>query len=234
MSEQDHPRLVPRRPVFSTMGLFVAFGGICALLAVITLCAVPWFIATRGSDLTDHVVRAFGRVLQLTPNVTTKGDSVVLEKSAINELAVVQRKTQVLMKYESQWLGSTKVLIVRGDFVVKAGFDLNQSFRFNIQQPSNEVKVDLPKPKILSVAFQNYEVLFSSDGVINKLHTEDQTSVIQQMMAKAHWDAENSDMKQEAMQQVEQRLKDLLLDRASKVTVVFHNDNDKAPCTPTP
>jgi hypothetical protein len=233
MSEMgDHPRIVPKRPVFSTTGLFVAFAGICALLAVATICAVPWFIATKGGDVTDHVIRAFGRVLQLTPTVTIKGDSVVLEKSAINELAVVQRKTQVLMKYETQWLGSTKILIVRGDFIAKAGFDLNQSFRFNIQQPSNEVTVDLPKPKILSVAFQNYEVMFSNDGVINKLQTEDQARVIQQMLAKANADAESSDMKQEAMQQVEQRLKDLLIDSATKVTVVFHNDSPQH--TPTP
>jgi len=233
MSEkEEHPRIVPHRPVFSTLGLFVAFAGTCVLLAVGTICIVPWFIAKKGGDITDYVARAFGRVLQLTPTVTTKGDSVVLEKSAINELAVVQRKTQVLMKYESQWLGSTKILIVRGDFVAKAGFDLNQSFRFNIQQPSNEVTVDLPKPKILSVAFQNYEVLFSSDGMINKLQTEDQARVIQQMMVKARADAENSDMKQEAMQQVEQRLKDLLLDRASKVTVTFHNDHPPRPPAP--
>lgn len=233
MSEMgDHPRIVPRRPVFSTLGLFVAFGGICVLLAVAAICAVPWFIAKKGGDVTDHVIRAFGQVLQLTPNVVVKGDSVVLEKSAINELAVVQRKTQVLMKYESQWMGSTKVLIVRGDFIAKAGFDLHQSFRFNIQQPSNEVIVDLPNPKILSVAFQNYEVLFSSDGVINKLQTEDQARVIQRMLAKAHADAETSDMKQEAMQQVEQRLRDLLLDSASKVTVVFHSDSPAR--TPTP
>lgn len=229
MAEKE-TSIVPRRPVFSATSVLIVFAGICALLAVGMISAIPWFLAKKGADLTDHVIRAFGKVL--TPVVTVKGDTVVLEKSSIAELAVVQRKTQVIMKYEGEWLGSTKVLVVRGDFIVKAGFDLNQSFRFNIQQPSQEVTVELPKPKILSVAFQNYEVLFSSDGIINKLHTEDQAKVIQQMMIKANANAEQSDIKKEAMQQVEQRLRDLLVDSASKVNVVFHDE--PPPRTPTP
>jgi uncharacterized protein DUF4230 len=220
---ENLPSTIPRRPLFSAWGLLTFFAGLCAVLVVVTLTGLPWLAAKTGLDLTDHVARAFERVLQLTPIVTIKGDSVVLEKSAIAELAVVQRKTQVVMKYETEWLGSSKILVVRGDFIVKAGYDLNQSFRFNIEQPSREVIVDLPKPKILSVALQNYEVMLSSDGLINKLHTEDQAGVIQQMLLKARADAVQSDIRQEAMQQVEQRLKDLLVDNASKVTVIFHD-----------
>lgn len=217
------PLLPPRRPVVSSWGLMVFFGGLCALLVAGTFTGLPWYAMKKGSDLTGHVMHAFARVLQTVPNVTLKGDSVVLEKSPVAELAVVQRKSQVVMKYESQWLGSSKVLIVRGDFAVKAGFDLNESFRFNVDQPTREVMVDLPKPKVLSVALQNYEVMFSNDGLINKLHASDQAAVVQQMLNKARADAERSDIRQEAMQQVEQRLKDLLLDNASKLTVVFHN-----------
>lgn len=213
----------PRRPLVSAWGLLVIFGGLCALAVVLTLTGLPWFAVKKGSDLTDHVMRAFSRVLQVTPEVVIKDDTIVLEKSSIAELSVVQRKTQVLTKYEAQWLGSTKFLLVRGDFIVKAGFELNESFRCNLNQPSREVFVDLPKPKVLSVALQNYEVMLSSDGLINKLHPEDQEKVINHMLVKARTDAERSDIRQEAMQQVEQRLKDILLESASKVTVMFHN-----------
>jgi hypothetical protein len=50
-----------------------------------------------------------------------KADSVVLEKSSIAELAVVARKTSTLVKHETTWLGSTKILIRRGDFIAKRG-----------------------------------------------------------------------------------------------------------------
>ena len=213
----------PRRPLVSAWGLLVIFGGLCALAVVLTVTGLPWFAVKKGSDFTERVMHVFAHVFQTTPEVVIKGDSTVLEKSPIAELSVVQRKTQVLTKLEGQWLGSTKFLLVRGDFIVKAGFDLNESFRFNVDQPSHQVFVDLPKPKVLSVAMQNYEVMISSNGVINKLQPEDQEKVIQHMLVKARSDAERSDIRQEAMQQVEQRIKDLLLESASKVTVMFHN-----------
>jgi hypothetical protein len=221
--QEPMPASAPRRPLVSAWGLLIFFAGLCALVVVLTVAGLPWFAAKKGSDLTDHVMRAFSRVLQVTPEVVIKGDSTVLEKSSIAELSVVQRKTQVLTKLEGQWLGSSKFLLVRGDFLVKAGFDLNDSFRFNVDQPSREVFVDLPKPKVLSVALQNYEVMLSNNGLINKVQAEDQEKVINHMLVKARTDAERSDIRQEAMQQVEQRLKDILLENASKVTVMFHN-----------
>jgi hypothetical protein len=195
--------------------------GLCVMIVLTAIFGVPWFIALTGSSLAHKAAGAFGRVLQATPVVTIKGDSVVLEKSAVAELAVCQRKTQIVMKYETHWLNSKKVLVVRGDFIAKAGFKLDPEFRFTVKQPEREVEVELPKPKILSVSFQNYEVLFSSDGLVNKLQPQDQETVINEMLAKARNDAEKSDLTQEAMQQIEQRLRDLMQDTSTKLTVRF-------------
>jgi hypothetical protein len=197
--------------------------GLCGITAVVGFFGIPWMAAHTGGDLLRRASHAFDSVLQLTPVSTIKGDSVVLEKSAVSELAVCQRKTQVIMKYETQWMNSTKVLVVRGDFVAKAGFDLDQAFRFTVTQPDREILVELPHPKILSVAFQNYEVLFSSDGIINKFQPQDQERVVNAMMAKARADAEKSDLTREATQQVEQRLRDLLQDSGEKISVRFRS-----------
>jgi hypothetical protein len=224
----DLPAPPARRPIISSFGLLILMAGLCAIIAVAAIFGVPWFIALTGSDLLHRTERAFGSVLQLTPVTTIKGDSVVLEKSAVAELAVCQRKTQVVMKYETQWLNSTKVLVVRGDFIAKAGFDLTQEFRFTVKQPEREVVVDLPRPKILSVAFQNYEVLFSSDGIINKFQPQDHERVVNELLVKARADAEKSDLMDEARRQVEQRLRDLLQGGAAEQISVRFRDSKPA------
>lgn len=222
----DSPAATPppkRRPIISAWGLLALMAGLSGITVVVGVLGIPWFFAMTGGDLLHKAEKAFGSVLQLTPVTTIKGDSVVLEKSAVAELAVCQRKTQVVMKYETHWLNSTKVLVVRGDFIAKAGFDLNQEFRFTVLQPEREVVVELPRPKILSVAFQSYEVLFSSDGVINKFQPQDQERVVNEMLAKARIDAERSDLTDEATQQIEQRLRDLLQGTTEKISVRFRN-----------
>ncbi len=211
------------RPIISSFGLLILMVGLCAIIGLTAIFGVPWFLALSGSNLAQKAAGVFGRVFQVTPVITIKADSVVLEKTAVAELAVCQRKTQVVMKYETQWMNSTKVLVVRGDFIAKAGFDLSQEFRFTVTQPEREVMVELPRPKILSVAFQNYEVLFSSDGVINKIQPQDQERVINEMLAKARSDAEKSDITDEATQQVEQRVRDLFQGTGEKISVRFRN-----------
>src|SRR5205807_296036 len=94
----------PRRPLFSAWGLLVVMGALCVIIPLAAIFGVPWFVALTGGELVKKAERAFGRVLQITPVTTIKGDSVVLEKSAIAELAVAQRKTQVVIKYQTQWL----------------------------------------------------------------------------------------------------------------------------------
>jgi hypothetical protein len=215
------PEPPPGRPILSSSGLFILMAGLCAIIGVTAVFGVPWFLALSGSSLAQKAAGVFGRVFQSAPVVTIKGDSVVLEKSAVAELAVCQRKTQVVMKYESQWLNSSKVLVVRGDFIIKAGFDLKQEFRFTVSQPEREVVVELPRPKILSVEFQSYEVLYSSDGVINKIQPQDQERVVNEMLAKARADAEKSDITAEATEQVERRVRDLLQGTLEKVSVRF-------------
>jgi len=193
-----------------------------ALILLVLIWGVSKLVLRPASDLLQRADNAFARVFNLAPQTTIKADSVVLEKSSIAELAVVARKTSTLVKHETTWLGSTKILIVRGDFIAKAGFDLNQAFRMQIDQANRHVIVDLPKPKVLSVEFKHHEILFSSPGIINKLGPEDHEAVMRAMYSKAREDAEKSDLTEEAIQQVNIRLHDLLDSTASKITVRQH------------
>jgi len=202
----------------SPASVLAKYGGV-ALVLLVLIWGVSKLVLRPASDLLHRADNAFARVFNLAPQTTIKGDSVVLEKSSIAELAVVARKTSTLIKHETTWLGSTKILIVRGDFIAKAGFDLNEAFRMQIDQASKHVTVDLPKPKVLSLEFKHHEILFSSPGIINKLGPEDHEVVMRAMYAKAREDVETSDLTEEAIQQVNIRLHDLLDSTARKITV---------------
>ena len=194
-----------------------------ALILLVLIWGVSKLVLRPANDLLQRADNAFARVFNLAPQTTITADSVVLEKSSIAELAVVARKTSTLVKHETTWLGSTKILIVRGDFIAKAGFDLNQAFRMQIDQANRHVTVDLPKPKVLSLEFKHHEILFSSPGIINKLGPEDHEAVMRAMYSKAREDAEKSDLTEEAIQQVNIRLHDLLDSTARKITVRHNN-----------
>ena len=102
--------------------LWALFGGL-SLLMVAGFASFHYFIAKPGVAPVERLADALSGVFGT--EVTVNGSTAVLEKSEIGELALVQRKTQVITKYETTWIGSSKLLIVRGDFLVKAGFELS-------------------------------------------------------------------------------------------------------------
>ena len=222
MSETAAPQATGRRPLITIKGILVLLLGIAAIIVAVALGA-RHLIGGLGSDFSGAVSGVFQTLFHIAPQTTVNSGSTVMEKSAIAELAVTQRKMRTVVTYKQAWLGSTKVLVVQGDFVVKAGFDLQQSFRFTSNPATREVVVDLARPKIISTDFAGTEVLFSSDGILNKLNPEDSNAVVKQMLAETKLQAQQSDMLAEACQQVEQRIKDLLHATASSVTVRFHD-----------
>ncbi len=219
---EETPAHPPKRALITVKGLLVLFAGMFLLFGGL-IWGAQWFLMKTGGDLVANATQAFEQLFKLTPQLTVHSGSVVMEKASIAELAVTQRKVRTIVNYKQQWLGSTKVLIVQGDFIVKAGFDLNQSFRFSVDQGTREVSVDFAKPKILSTEFKGMDVLFSSDGIINHLNPEDSKQVVQLLLAETKLQALNSDIREEAMQQVQQRVKDLLSTSASKINVHFHD-----------
>jgi len=118
---------------------------------------------------------------------------------------------------ETTMFGSKATLILRGDFVVKAGFDLTQPLSVTVNESTGEVHADFPPARINSVELKNYEVYFSDSGLINKIKPEHQELATKQMLAQARLDAERSDIKEEAEAQLQTRLKDLLGREATRV-----------------
>lgn len=201
-------------------GLFWFMAGLALLIAAGTFAF--WFLMLRPAQgavggLRDAVAFALREITG--QRVAVHANTVTLEKSDIAELNVVQRKTQTVVKLESKAFGSTKTLILRGDFIVKAGFDLTKPFHVRFDEESGEVIAEFPPAKITQVEMKNYDVFFSDDGMLNKLKPSDQELATRQMIDQARIDAERSDIRQEAEEQLKRRLRDLLGPKAREVIV---------------
>jgi hypothetical protein len=172
-----------------------------------------FFISKATSSPLARLADGLGSIMD--QKVTVSGQSVVLEKAETRELAVVQRRTQTVVRYQSKWLKSDKLLIVKGDFLVKAGFDLTGSEGFEMR--GNEVVGRWPDAKVLSVELLDYEIYFSQSGMVNKLTGEDYEAAVNVLKQQARYDAEEkSDIKDEAERVIQQRLEDL---SGAKVTL---------------
>jgi hypothetical protein len=180
------------------------FGGL-ALLMVVGMASFYFFVGKPATAPLDRFAKVLEQVTQR--KVVVSGSTVTLEESGVSELAVVQRKTQSLIKYETSWLTSENILIVRGEFVVKAGFDLSKVTK--IEMVDGEVSGTWPEAEILSVELKDYEVFFSQDGTINKLQPKDQEEAIVLLLEQAREDAQESDLREEAERRLRERLEDL-------------------------
>ena len=211
------PAPAPTRPGFGWLWFFL---GLTSLVLAGGL--VGWVLFLRPAEKVAGSLRdAVGQALSAITGqrVSISANTITLEKSNISELNVVQRKTQTITKLETTSLGSKATLILRGDFVVKAGFDLTKPFTVTVNDQTGEVKADFPPAKITSVEMRHTEVYFSDNGLITKITPEIQQMATAQMIAQARLDAERSDLKSEAEAQLAQRLKDLPGHGAKKLLI---------------
>jgi len=201
-------------------GMGWLWAGIGLALVILAGGFVGWLLLVRPAEkaaggLRDTVVNALEKITG--ERFTVASNTITLQKTNIAELNVVQRKTQTMTKIETTMFGSKATLILRGDFVVKAGFDLTKPLSVTVNDTTGEVRADFPPAKITSVELKNFEVFFSDNGLINKITPEHQGMATQQMLAQARLDAEKSDLKEEAETQLQTRLKDLLGRDAKKI-----------------
>ena len=184
--------------------IWAVCGGLTMLMLVGFGC-VYFFFNKVTADPLGRLADALSDVLGTEVVVT--GSTAVLEKSEIGELALVQRKIQAITKYQKSWMGSDKILIVRADFVVKAGFDLSEGGHWGILD--GQISGPLPEGKVLSVEpLGDFEVYYAESGAINWLNAEDHASAFNALKNQARRDAEISDIGNEAERVLLRRISD--------------------------
>lgn len=186
--------------------LWALFGGL-ALLTVVGFASFYYFVSKPATAPVQKLADALSGVFGT--EITVNGSTAVLEKSEIGELALVQRKTQAITKFQTTWMGSEKLLIVRGDFLVKAGFELSEGGQWGILE--GKVNGPLPKGKVLSVEpIGDFEIYYAESGTLNRLSAEDHASAFNYLKNQARRDAELSDVGEEAERVLLRRINDRL------------------------
>ena len=178
------------------------------VLGIAGMAAFHFFIAKpiQGMNPVDKLARALGSVTD--SKVEVDGYTLTLGSAETRELIVVKRHAQTVVKYESTWLGSKKVFILKGDFEIKAGFDLSEFEGFELE--GSRAVGEWPEPRLLGVSLLKYETFFSSSGTINRIKEKDREQATNLLHQQARIDAiQNSDILDEANRIIRTRLEDL-------------------------
>ena len=186
-------------------GAILAFFGGLTVLVVVGFGCFYLLVDKVAEGPVEMLADALSSVLGT--EVVVSGSTAVLEKSEIGELALVQRKAQAITKVQTTWMGSEKVLIVRGDFLVKAGFDLSEGAQWGIIE--GRINGPLPEGKVLSVEpVGDFEIYYAESGTINRLNAQDHANAFNHLKNQARRDAQRSDIGEEAEAVLLRRLSD--------------------------
>ncbi|MEO5720759.1 MAG: DUF4230 domain-containing protein [Chthoniobacterales bacterium] len=194
---------------FTLIFLLIAFIGAFVFWRIETW---PMRNARAGSAELERLASkardAFIELAQLQPRVTIHDRVYFEQTSAVAELAVLSRQTEVDHEFMHTWAGSTKRIKLHGTFHIKAGFDLRENLTVDVRE--SEVVVELPHAKILTVEQQQVDVLEFENGYWNRISAADLEKEFAALSALARAKAAQSDLLVEAettlRQQLESRL----------------------------
>jgi predicted outer membrane protein len=196
----------------------------CFLFAVHDLRKEAGSAAKGALETAQGAIQMVKQLLNVTPEVSIT-TSVTRQKTAdILELASVSKEFPVEYHYENKQLGSTKRLDLRGQYVVKAGFDLRERFSIQVDQTSHRVHADFPAPKILSVEQTHYQVIGDDNGWWNRLTQKDQEAAVNDMNAQARKTAVEMQVCEEAKNSLRRQLQALAKKMGQEWDISFRDE----------
>ena len=162
---------------------------------------------------------AIGKLVGAEARVDITNQSVTLPASEIKELALSQRKILCITKYEATWLGSKAMIIVKGVYTVKFGYNLNKPPKVGLSPDSKAVSVELPAPEMLSLQTESQIVYHDQAGIMKSMSPKETEAAFTANREAAKQEALEMGMPSEAQARMRERIKDIFGGVASEVTV---------------
>lgn len=185
-----------------------------ALLAFIFWRMETWPMRTaqQGSaELERLATKARDAIVelgQLQPRVTINDRVYFEQTSAVAELALLSRQTEVDHEFLHTWAGSTKRIRLHGTFDVKAGFNLRENLSIDLRDDA--IVVTLPHATIVSVEQRQVDVLEFENGLWNRISAADLEKELGAMPKLAREKAMQSDLLHEAERALQKHLEQRL------------------------
>src|SRR5256714_6509840 len=101
-----------------------------------------------GKDLRS----AFVDIAHLQPRITINNRVYMEQTAPVSELIVLSRRIEVEHEFLHTWVGSSKRVKLHGNFIAKAGFDLQEGLSIDVRP--EQITVQLPHAQILGVEQQ--------------------------------------------------------------------------------
>lgn len=202
--------------------------GIC--LVLLTLAAVILFAVRRCENAVARAVtgvsKTFLSALQVQPQITVRQTVIMTQTAPIAELAIVTRDQLVTygINQKVQFLHhdvplTGKTLTAQAAYRVKAGYNLREPFRVQIDPLTSHVTAELPPARILSIERIGPLSLQDQDALLNRITPEEREKVLNELDTLARRTAEESGLKQDAQDQAIARLEELAKANGQKLTV---------------
>ncbi len=215
----------PQRRRFSWPLAFTLIFLIVAVLLALLFWRIeswPMRTAQEGSAELERMGRkvrdAFVDLAQLQPRVSIHNRVYFEKTTAVAELAILSRKTEVEHEFEHTWAGSTKRVKLHGTFNVKAGFDLRQNVSADVRE--NEIVVQIPHATILGLEEEAVDVLEFENGFWNRISAQDLQNELAQLPKLAREKAEGSGLTSEAEVALQKQL-EARIGAAKPLNLVF-------------
>lgn len=197
------------------IGILFAFAAVGAIwISVKIMGPNPLGVGRNLSEALEERLHA-------RPAVYLRKYVVVEEKKPIAELALVSRQTDVEHHIRKVLLGSTAELGLRAAFNVKAGFDLRAArFSVTLDPGLKKARLELPRPKVLSMEMVHYEVLADRSGWWNRIDEPEKELAMRDMQADAKLEAIKSGILNDCREAMERELADI--SKRTGVELEFH------------
>lgn len=170
-------------------------------------------------DMAHNVASGIREIFNFTPQVRINETVVIEQTTPILEVATVSRQMFIEHSWQQTWMGSTKTIQIQGFFLAKAGFDLREPFRFDIEKHARRVVAWVPPARLLSLEMQEYKILKDEAGWWNSITSQDREEAVREMRAQAIEKATHSGLLEESAASVETRVRELVQRNGS--TAVF-------------
>ncbi len=194
-------------------------GGLTLILTLLLLWRTGSVVTAETRRMAETLAGNFQRTLNFTPEVRVDSIVIVAGTTPVTELVTVKKQALVRHRWAHTWMQSTKNLEIEATFTARAGFDLTQPFRIQIDPETKWVSTELPQPKIFSVGMGDVRILRDEDGLWNKLTTEDREEAFRALEKKANQEFADTKLLAEALSEGETLVREVLKTSGSQIKI---------------
>lgn len=180
---------------------------------ILTSAQKSWELVKKiGSDIKEAV--------NMQPQVTYEGTTVLEAKKPIAELSTIEKRFEHTYRWEHKWFGSTKQIVLKGQFVAKAGYDLTKPFSIDVSDNGQTFKATMPPAKVNSVELVKYEIVEDVNGYWNDVTKADREGAVNAMVNGAKSNLNEAKLLEEANQALIDQLEEIVKKSAPEGAIV--------------